>query len=187
VAALLAAAGVSFAAPEPAVASPDSLRLAIEDITFGAADVAASPVTGGFATAGNLQEVSDNVVLQALYVVPGWLGATFVQASQGALRMLVGALELVPGIVLFPFPNTDVPEDFNVFRRGEMLVDVRNPLGENPPWLAYVPPATPFTIDARIAPISPWVSYRVSEEDAPAGAMSATSGPAADASLADAR
>jgi hypothetical protein len=78
---------------------------------------------------------------------------------------VVGALQVVPGIVLFPFPNTDVPEGFNVFRQGDALVDARNPLAENPAWLPYVLPVTPFTIDARIAPVSPWAVYE--EEDAP--------------------
>jgi hypothetical protein len=146
-------------APGQVQASPDTLRVALEDITFGAVDIVASPATGGIATARNLDEVSDNRFLQGAYALPGWLGATFLQATQGLLRVVVGAVELVPGIVLFPFPDTDLPEDFNVFRQGELLVDARNPLGENPDWLAYVLPATPFTIDARIAPISPWAVY----------------------------
>ncbi len=146
-------------APGPAIASPDTLRLAIEDMTFGSVDIAASPVTGGIATARNLDAVSDNAFVQGAYVFPGWLGLTFLQATQGVLRVLVGALEVVPGIVLFPFPDADLPEGFNVFRRGDALVDARNPLAENPAWLPYVLPITAFTIDARIAPVSPWAVY----------------------------
>lgn len=150
-----------------AVASPDTLRLAIEDIVFGVVDVAAAPVTGGVATAANLDAVSDNGFLQGLYVLPGWLGLTSLQLVQGTLRVATGAIQLVPGIVLFPF-GADVPEDFNVFRSGDALVDVRNPLAENPTWLRYVLPVTPFTIDCRIAPISPWAVI-VSPDDETAG------------------
>ena len=160
IAAASAAAGLLvFVSVATASASPDTLRLAIEDITFGSVDVAASPVTGGIATARNLDSVSDNGFLQGLYVLPGWLGLTFLQATQGVLRVVVGVVEVVPGLVLFPFPDTDLPEDFNVFRQGEALVDARNPLAENPAWLPYVLPITAFTVDARIAPISPWAVY----------------------------
>jgi hypothetical protein len=156
----------------PANASPDTLRLALEDITMGTADVLASPVTGGIATADNLDAVSDATWLQAVYAVPGWLGLTFLQAGQGSLRVLVGALELVPGIVLFPFPDTDVPEDFNVFRQGA-LVDAQNPLGKRPTWLPYVLPVTPITIDARVFPVSPWAVYLAPQDDTFAGDPSA--------------
>ena len=148
----------------PAQASPDSLRLALEDVTFGVVDVAASPVTAGVAAARNLDAVSDHAVLQALYALPGWAGLTFLQVGQGVLRTLVGALEVIPGIALFPF-QTDLPEDWNVFRRGDLLVDARNPLGEHPSWLAWVLPLTPVTIDARIAPVSPWAVYVQPQDD----------------------
>ncbi len=163
----------ALTAPSVATASPDTLRVALEDIAFGAADIVASPVTGGVATAQNLESVSDHAALQGLYAVPGWLGLTFLQASQGVLRVVVGAVQLVPGLVLFPFPNTDVPEEFNVFRSGELLVDARNPLAENPAWLPWVLPVTPFTIDARFAPISPWAVYPEPEGEEPMGASMA--------------
>lgn len=152
-----------------AQASPDTLRLALEDLTFGVVDVAASPVTGGIATADNLDAVSDDGVLQGLYAVPGWAGLTVLQALQGSLRVVVGALELVPGLVLFPFPDTDVPPEWNVFRRGDALVDARNPLATHPAWLPWLLPVTPFTIDARIAPISPWAVYLTPDDETVTG------------------
>jgi len=142
-----------------AAASPDTLRLAFEDIVMGAADVVVSPVNAGMATAANLDDVSDNGFLQGLYVVPGFLGLSFLQAGQAVLRVVVGAVEILPGLALLPF-DTDLSEDFNVFRRGTLLLDLDNPLGERPPWLAYVIPVTPFTIDARIGPMCPWARYR---------------------------
>ncbi len=157
------------ALPRSVAASPDTLRLAIEDLVVGVVDVAASPVSGGIATARNLDAVSDNGFVQSLYVLPGWLGLTCLQATQGVLRVIVGAVQLVPGLVLFPFPGTDVPEDFNVFRRGTPLIDVQNPLADNPDWLPYVLPVTPFTIDLRVAPISAWAIYDSDGQGADAG------------------
>ena len=165
---LWVAGALALAFATPAQASPDTLRLAFEDMTFGAVDVAASPVTAGVATAKNLDAVSDHPVLQGLYVLPGWLGLTFLQVGQGVLRAVVGAVEVLPGLALFPF-DADVPEDWNVFRRGDLLVDARNPLGENPAWLAWVLPLTPVTIDARIAPVSPWAVYVQPQDDTYSG------------------
>ena len=131
---------------------------------IGVADVVAAPVTAGLATAENTSEVSDSGFLQALYVVPGWLGLTALQIGQSSLRIAVGALELIPGVLLFPFPGVDVPEELNVFRQQDPVVDLQNPLADNPGWLRYVPPITPFTIDVRFAPTSPWALYDVSTE-----------------------
>jgi hypothetical protein len=170
----LAIVVLSLSITGQSTASPDTLRVAIEDIVFGAVDVAAAPATGGMATFQNLDAVSDNGFLQGAYAVPGWLGLTLLQVAQGTLRVVTGTIQLVPGIVLFPF-KADVPEGFNVFRSGEKLVDVRNPLGETPAWLRYVPPVTPFTIDVRIAPISPWAVYE-SADDATAGDAPALAG-----------
>ena len=64
----------------------------------------------------------------------------------------------MPGLALFVF-EADLSEDLNVFRRGELMADLENPLGENPPWLAYILPVTPVTIDARIGPMCPWARY----------------------------
>jgi hypothetical protein len=159
VALLLVAFGASGAQ-----ASPDSLRRAIGDVVFGATDVAASPVTGGVATARNLPAVSEHGALQGLYAVPGWVGLTVLHAAQGALRSLVGVVEIIPGLALLPF-DADLPEGFNPFRRGEALVDVENPLGDEPAWLAYVLPITPFTIDCRTATLSPWSLYDSPDDD----------------------
>lgn len=148
-----------------ASASPDTLRMALEDILLGAADIVVAPANGCIATARNLDEVSDNVFLQGLYSVPAALGLTTLQAVQGALRTATGIVELIPGIILFPF-EADLDPDLNVFRRGDLMVDLENPLAENPPWLAYVPIATPLTIDVRIGPLSPWALYQEPDSEA---------------------
>jgi hypothetical protein len=132
---------------------------------MGVADVVVSPVNAGIVTHDNLEAVSDNAFLQALYVVPGFVGLTFLQAGQATLRIVVGAVEVLPGLALFPF-EADVSENFNVFRRGELMADLENPLGKRPAWLAYVLPVTPITIDARIGPICPWSRYVGPEDEA---------------------
>ena len=46
-----------------------------------------------------------------------------------------------------------------MFRRGDALVDFENPLAKDPPSRVYIPLLTPLTIDAKIAPVSPWALY----------------------------
>ena len=152
----------------PAGASPDTLRLGVEDVLLGAADVVAAPVTGGIATAATLDQVSDNAGLQATYAFPGWLGLTLLHTAQGFFRVVVGTGELVAGIFLFPFPDADVPEEWNIFRQGS-LVEARNPLAENPEWLPWVLPVTPITMDVRVFPVSPMAEYLVPGDDEFAG------------------
>lgn len=144
--------------PQRADASPETLRIAFEDILMGVADVVVSPVNAGMATAENLDAVSDNPILQGLYVVPGFLGLGVLQAGQAALRIATGVVQILPGLALFPF-EADLSEDFNVFRRGTLMVDAENPLGKSPPWLTWVLPVIPVTIDARIGPMCPWAVY----------------------------
>lgn len=148
----------SCLAASSAHASPETLRVAFEDMVMGAADVAVSPVTGGIAAWENRSSVSGNGFLQALYLVPTVIGLTGLQAVKGGLRAVTGLVEFFPGVALFP-AEKDLDPDFNIFRRGDLLLDVANPLAESPPWLVYVPLLTPFAMDVRLGPTSAWSSY----------------------------
>ena len=130
--------------------------------------VVVAPVNAGSATRANMEYVSDNAILQGLYAVPGFLGFTVLQVGQATLRIIGGALEVLPGLALFAF-ETDLSEDFNLFRQGTLMGDFENPLGENPPWLAYVLPLTPITIDARVGPMCPWARYDDPADDSQSG------------------
>ena len=143
--------------PAPLLASPDTLRRSLEDLTMGVADIAVAPVTAGIAVADNLDAVSGNGFSQGVYTLPGWLGLTTLHVLTGVCRFTWGALELVPGIVLFPF-SADLP-DWDGFRSGEKLVDWQNPLAESPGWVKWVPLTTPATIDLRLGPVHPWGRY----------------------------
>jgi hypothetical protein len=127
----------SLAAPGSASASPDILRRSIENIVTAPLDVVLAPVNGWIA---------------------GYLGLTLMHVGTGVLRAVSGVAQLPPGIALFAF-DTELPPRFDPFRQGSALVDWQNPLAESPPWLKYVPLATPFTIDAKFGILSPWAVY----------------------------
>jgi hypothetical protein len=155
-AALLLVPGL--AAPGSASASPDILRRSIENIVTAPLDVVLAPVNGWIALRANLPHVSDSPTQRRVYAVPGYLGLTLMHVGTGVLRAVSGVAQLPPGIALFAF-DTELPPRFDPFRQGSALVDWQNPLAESPPWLKYVPLATPFTIDTKFGILSPWAVY----------------------------
>ncbi len=161
VAVLLAGLGAG-----PSNASPETLRRSFGNLFQAPLDVVLAPVTAGIVTARNFDEVGEHPAEAAVYAVPGYLGLTLLQVGVGALRLVSGAVQLLPGLVLFPFEGADLDARFDYFSRGEALVEGVNPLAEEPPWLVWVPIATPFTIDAKFGILSPFGLY---DEPAPEG------------------
>ena len=150
-----------------AQASPDTLRNAFTDITGGLFDIVLSPVTAAKATAGNWEPVGDDTGSRAIYAIPGYAGLTLLHMASGGLRALTGSLYTLPGLLLFPFSQTDLPREANPFATGEALVEAANPLGQNPSWVKYIVPITPLTMDAKLGVISPWADYDVPPEEFP--------------------
>ena len=150
----------------PSHASPETLRRSFGNLFQAPLDVVLAPVTAGIATVRNFDEVGDHPAEAAVYAVPGYLGLTILQVGVGALRLVSGAVQLLPGLVLFPFEGVDLAGRFDYFSHGEALVEGANPLAEEPPWLVWVPIATPFTIDAKFGIISP---FGLSDEPPPEG------------------
>lgn len=137
----------------PSHASPDTFRRAIGNVIQGPLDVALSPALGGLATVRNAPEVADHPVLELLYAPFGWVGLTALQAGNGVMRTVTGALQLVPAVFLFPF-EADLPDFLDPFSQGEALVEADNPLADSPPWLKYVPLLTPATVDLKLGVMS---------------------------------
>ena len=149
----------AWLAPAVALASPDTLRMATENLVEGPVDMAMAPVTAGRVLVHNAGEVGLDPVGGPVYGVLGSVGMTALHVSWGLLRTISGAVLLVPGVLLFPFEGVDVPEEANVFSHGEALVEAENPLAEDPPELEWVPPATPATIDAKVGIEVPYSRY----------------------------
>ncbi len=157
-ASVLALASAALA-PGAALASPDTLRMATENLVEGPVDMVLAPVTAGRVLVHNADEVGLDPVGGPAYGVLGSVGMTVLHVSWGLLRTLSGAVLLVPGVLLFPFEGVDVPEEANVFQHGEALVEAGNPLAEDPPELKWIPPATPATIDAKLGIEVPYSRY----------------------------
>lgn len=149
----------ALAAPGAALASPDTLRMALANLLEGPVDVAVAPVVAGRTIVHNAGEVGLAPVGPVAYGVLGSVGLTALQAAWGAARTVSGAVLLLPGLALFPFEEADLPAEADVFGRGDALAVWHNPLAEDPPWLKYVLPATPATVDATVGITVPYSRY----------------------------
>jgi hypothetical protein len=149
VAALLGALGLLVALPGSASASPATIQRAVSNLLLGPLDIVLSPVVALRTEVENLRNVDDTRGVRIAYAVPGYFWLTGVQLGAGGLRIGTGFIELVPGVALWFFPNTDMEPLFDPVDRGEAIVDFQNPLYESPAWVSYVPVTMPVTLNLK--------------------------------------
>lgn len=136
--------------PGPAGATPDTLRRGLGNIMMGPFDMALSPIQGIYTVARNLEEIDDSPGVRLAFAIPGWGWLTMVNFGGGMIRTLTGALECIPGVILFAFepdvdPLFDPVEDAGaLFEWDNPLIDVENP------WVYYNPLVAPFAIRVKM-------------------------------------
>jgi hypothetical protein len=113
-------------APRVGLASPHTLQRSVENILFAPADLLLSPVVAGRVIHENLQNTDDSLAVKVIFLVPGFLWNTAVQAGAAILREVTGLIEVVPGVVLLPL-EADLPLLFAPAEHGAALVDVDTP------------------------------------------------------------
>ncbi len=132
-----------------ALASPDTLRRAFGNIFMGPLDMVLSPVVGIKTTAENLSDVDDTAAVRVVYAVPGAIFLTGLDFGSGLIRTITGGLELVPGVLVFPFA-TDLDPLFDPVEDASALVNWENPLVDvENPWVYYNPLVAPFAIRVK--------------------------------------
>jgi hypothetical protein len=159
--ALLAAALLLGPMTDPAAASPETMRRGLGNIVGGPLDALLSPIQGGYTLAINLRDIDDTAAVRVVYVLPGWIWLTAMNFGSGGIRAVTGLLEMVPGVLLFPF-KTDIDPMFDAVESARAFVNYDNPLAdkvEERSWLYYNPIVTPFTIRLKFG-----ISYTRAEE-----------------------
>jgi hypothetical protein len=138
------------AVPGQADASDATLRMAFSNMINGPLDMAVSPYSGGYILVTNLRDVEDSAAVRVTYAVPGYFWLVGLEFASGGIRTITGAIESVPGVLLFPFKR-DTDELFSpVDSSSATVVDWENPLAENDRWyVRYNPVATLFSIPFR--------------------------------------
>ncbi len=115
-------------APTPAEAGYQTLKRSISNMLFAPFDAVLSPVVAGKTEYEHLRDIDDTLGVQIAYTVPGFLWLTAVQGGAAVIREATGMLELIPGIVLLPFPGTEMSPLFDPVQRADALVDFPNPV-----------------------------------------------------------
>jgi hypothetical protein len=110
----------------PAAASPQTIKRSVQNLTQWPLDVVLSPVVAARDIFVNMREIEDSLAVKIFYPVPGWAWNTMVQGGAGVLRGVTGAIEVVPGVLLLPFPNADLDPLFDPAEENEGLVRWEN-------------------------------------------------------------
>jgi len=136
--------------PGSAAASDATLRMSFANLINGPLDMATSPYTGGYVLVTNLRDVDDSRGVRVTYALPGYIWLTGLMFGSGGIRTITGALQTVPGVLLFPF-DRDTDEMFSpVNSSSAVVLDWENPLAEREEWyVRYNPVATFFSIPLR--------------------------------------
>lgn len=125
-ASVIAAISLFGFAAAPAAASPQTIKRSIENLTQWPLDVALSPVVAARDIIVNMQEIEDSLAVKIFYPVPGFVWNTMVQGGAGVLRGVTGAIEIVPGVLLLPFPDADIDPLFDPADENDGLVQWEN-------------------------------------------------------------
>ena len=115
-----------IAVASPAAASPETLKRAMGNILFSPLDMGLAPVVAAHSIYTNLNDVGDSLGVQLAYPIPGFAWNTGLTIGAGAMRMLTGLIELLPGLVLLPF-EADMDPLFAPADKGNALVDIDTP------------------------------------------------------------
>lgn len=119
--ALLTAALIVSLAPAAAQASPKTLERSLTNIVFSPLDLFFSPVVAGMLVYTGLTDISDTTGVRVAYTVPGFFWATGTNMGASLLRGISGMIQLVPGVLLLPFP-TDMDPLMDPVDNGDGLV-----------------------------------------------------------------
>ncbi|HTF33573.1 MAG TPA: hypothetical protein VK714_07720 [Myxococcota bacterium] len=114
-------------APRPAHAGYDTLKRSLGNLFFAPLDLVLSPVVAGKTVYTHLRDIDDTRAVRIAYTVPGFFWITGVQLGAAGIRAATGCIELLPGIVLLPFPGTEMSPLFDPVEKSDALVDYPNP------------------------------------------------------------
>ncbi len=106
----------------PASASPETLKRSVSNILFGPLDIALSPVVSARSIYIGLRDIDDTLGVRLVYPLPGFAWNSGVGIFGGAVRIVAGFLEFLPGVGLYFF-EADLDPIYEVPERGEALVE----------------------------------------------------------------
>jgi len=110
----------------PALASTETLKRSVSNLTQAPLDLLFSPMTGMLAVATRMNEQVDPVAVRVAFALPGVIWNTGVNVGASVIRFITGGIEFGPGILLLPF-EADLDPLFSPVRNAGAVVELDTP------------------------------------------------------------
>lgn len=108
------------------MASTETLKRSVSNITQAPLDFLLSPMVGLLSVLTRMREQDDPTGVRVAFFLPGIVWNTGVNIGSSTIRLVTGGLELVPGIFLLPF-DADLDSLYSPVANGAALVEFETP------------------------------------------------------------
>ena len=95
--------GVLLTSGIPALASTETLKRSISNITQAPLDLVLTPMVALISVIEGMREQDDPVAVRVAFFMPGYIWNAGVNVGASFIRFVTGGLELIPGVLLLPF------------------------------------------------------------------------------------
>ncbi len=124
--AALLLAGFCLGSASPALASTETLRRSVSNLTQAPLDFLFSPMVAIVGVVTRMREQDDPIPVRVVFGGPGIVWNTGVNLGSSAIRFVTGGIELIPGILLVPF-EADLDVLFSPVDSGGALFEMETP------------------------------------------------------------
>jgi len=118
--------GLIVSSGAPALASPETLKRSVSNLTMAPLDLIFSPMVGLLSVITRMNEQDDPVGVRVAFALPGVIWNTGVNIGASVIRFVTGGIQLVPGVLLLPF-EADLDPLFSPVDNAAALFEMETP------------------------------------------------------------
>ena len=113
--------------PVSASASPETLKRSVSNMIQAPLDLLLSPMTTGVGISTKMADQDDSNAARVFFLVPGFIWYNGVIVGAAVIRGVTGLIEVIPGVLLLPFPELDMDALFDPVDSAGALVEIDTP------------------------------------------------------------
>jgi hypothetical protein len=113
--------------PGSASASPETLKRSVSNMLQSPLDFVLSPMTSLVGVSAKIVDQDDSTGVRVFFIVPGYVWYTGVIVGAAVIRGVTGLIEVIPGVLLLPFPEADMDPLFDPVDSAAALVEIDTP------------------------------------------------------------
>jgi hypothetical protein len=121
------ALALAVGAPNPAGATPETLKRSVGNILLAPVDLVLQPFVVGQTMYRNMRNIDDSLPVKIAYPIPGYIFTLGVHTGACLIRELAGLLEFLPGLGL-AFFDADLDPLYDPVERSDALVEQETPV-----------------------------------------------------------